>query len=368
MRNLKLLSLIALLATLMLIITACGGGASGPTEEGATGEGSDTESGERIDVNASGSSFIAPLFTKMFDEYNTANEGVRVNYQSTGSGTGISQLIEGTVDFAASDAPMNSEELDKMGEEVLHIPMAIAPVAIALNIEGLEGNLNLSPEVLADIFLGEITNWNDPAIAEINEGVELSDQAIAVVHRSDGSGTTFIFSEYLTAVDQGWADAVGTGKSLDWPVGIGAKGSEGVSGQVGQIPGSIGYVEVSYALQNDMSVANIQNQEGEFIAPSLESASAAAAGAVPTLPEDLIFSMVDMPGEGTYPIAGTTWALVPQELGAAVGVAKAEKIKELLTWANSEGQQYAPDLTYAPLPKEMQELNQTQIDKINTAE
>ncbi|MBO8171855.1 MAG: phosphate ABC transporter substrate-binding protein PstS [Bacillaceae bacterium] len=312
--------------------------------------------------NASGSSFIYPLFSKMFDEYNKLNPDVTINYQSTGSGTGIKQLIEGIVDFAASDAPMNDEDMAAAGSEVLHLPMTLGAVAVAYNLEGIEsGQLNLTGDLVADIFAGKITKWNDPAIQEVNPDLDLPDESIAAVHRSDGSGTTYIFTDYLSTVNEEWKQNIGTGKAVDWPGGIGAKGNEGVAGQITNTPGSIGYIGLEYAVQNDIPVANIQNKEGEFITPSLESVSQAAAGAVEIVPEDLRFSMVDMPGEGSYPIAGATWALVYKE---QQDMEKAKELVKLLEWANTEGQQYAEALLYAPLPAELQELNKKQLAKI----
>lgn len=362
--NLKKLGLILIAVVLTFSVAACGSSQGGSEQQPAENNTDTGNAGESANVtfNASGSSFIYPLFSKMFDEYKNLNPNVTVNYQSTGSGTGIKQLIEGIVDFAASDAPMDDEDLAAAGSEVLHIPMTLGAVAVAYNLDGVEsGKLNLTGELVADIFASKITKWNDPKIQEVNPGLQLPDADIAVVHRSDGSGTTYIFTDYLSTVSEDWKQNIGTGKSVDWPQGIGAKGNEGVAGQLMNTPGAIGYVGLDYAVENGIAVANIQNKEGEFITPTLESVSKAAAGAVQIVPEDLRFSMVDMPGKGSYPIAGTTWALVYKE---QKDLEKAKELVELLQWANTEGQQYSEALLYAPLPAELQELNKKQLEKI----
>jgi phosphate transport system substrate-binding protein len=343
-------------AALVFSLAACGGN----TPEGQQQGGGNA--GKSLTLNASGSSFIYPLFSKMFDVYNKANPGVTVNYQSTGSGTGIKQLIEGTTAFGATDAPMEDEEIAKAGGNVLHLPLALGAVVVAFNLDGIEsGKLNLTPDLIADIFMGKITNWNDAKIAEKNPGLKLPDLKIATVFRSDGSGTTHTFTDYLSTVSDTWKNEIGTGKSVEWPVGIGGKGNEGVAGQVANIPGAIGYIGLEYAVANDIPVAGIQNKEGAFVAPSLESVSAAAAGAVNVVPEDLRFSMVNMPGKDAYPITAVTWAIVRQEQ-EDMNVAK--EIAKALAWANTEGQQYGPDLYYAQIPKELQELNKKQLAKI----
>ncbi len=364
--KLKKLGLILIAVVLTFSLAACGSSQGGseqqPAENNNTGNDGKAGGSTNVTYNASGSSFIYPLFSKMFDEYKKLNPNVTVNYQSTGSGTGIKQLIEGIVDFAGSDAPMSDEDLAAAGSEVLHIPMTLGAVAVAYNLDGVEsGKLNLTGELVADIFASKITKWNDPKIQEVNPGLQLPDADIAVVHRSDGSGTTYIFTDYLSTVSEDWKQNIGTGKSVDWPQGIGAKGNEGVAGQLTNTPGAIGYVGLDYAVENGIAVANIQNKEGEFITPSLESVSKAAAGAVQIVPEDLRFSMVDMPGKGSYPISGTTWALVYKEQKDMV---KAKELVKLLQWANTEGQQYSEALLYAPLPAELQELNKKQLEKI----
>ncbi|XEC93321.1 phosphate ABC transporter substrate-binding protein PstS [Paenibacillus tarimensis] len=364
--------LMLVMAFMLVITAACG--ANTPNNEApanntpaapsnnAPADNNEEEKTEAITLNASGSSFIYPLFSKMFDVYNKENENVTVNYQSTGSGTGIKQLIEGITNFGATDAPMKDEEIEQAGGNVLHMPMTLGAVVIAFNLEGVEsGKLNLTGELIADIFLGKIKNWNDPAIAAVNDGLTLPDQPIATVFRTDGSGTTHTFTDYLSAVSETWKDEIGVGKNVDFPVGIGAKGNEGLTGQLSNTPGTIGYIGLEYATENNIPVANIQNQEGEFVTPSLDSVSAAAAGAVKVVPEDLRFSMVNMPGTGSYPIAAVTWAIVRAE---QTDMNAAKEIVKALGWANTEGQQYSAELNYAPLPAELQELNKKQLEKV----
>jgi len=299
-------------------------------------------------INGAGATFPYPLYSKWFYEYSNANPGVKFNYQSIGSGGGIRQITAGTVDFGATDAPMNEEELGKLPGPILHLPTAIGAVAVVYNIPGTGSGLRLTQDVLAEIFLGKITRWNDPKIFELNKGLTLPTLDIIVAHRSDGSGTTDIFTNYLTTIHAEWRAKVGRGKSVKWPVGLGGKGNEGVAGVVQQTPGAIGYVELAYAKQNRMSVATLRNREGRFIAPTLGATSAAAAGAAKTMPADFRVSIVDAPGKESYPIAGLTWILVYRD---QKDEARGRALVQFLKWAIRDGQKMQAALDYATLPK-----------------
>jgi phosphate transport system substrate-binding protein len=296
-------------------------------------------------INGAGATFPQQIYTKWFDLYQKVDPSVRFNYQGIGSGGGQKQILAETVDFGASDGPMSDENLAKAPRTLWHIPTVAGAVAVSYNLEG-NPQLNLDGPTLAGIFLGTITKWNDPAIAGQNPGIKLPPDDIVVVHRSDGSGTSFIFTDYLSTVSPSWKEKVGKGVSVSWPVGLGGKGNAGVAGQVKQTPGAIGYVELAYAHQNGLPFANMKNTSGAYITPSVESVTAALASA--TIPEDFRFSMVDAPGEKAYPISGCTWLLVYAE---QKDHAKGEKLVQFLKWAYSEGQKYAPELDYAPLPE-----------------
>ncbi len=299
-------------------------------------------------INGAGATFPYPLYSKWFYEYSNANPGVKFNYQSIGSGGGIKQITAGTVDFGASDAPMTEEEMGKLPGPILHLPTAIGAVAVVYNIPGVDSGLKLTQDVLAEIFLGKITRWNDPKIFDLNKDRKLPNADIVVAHRSDGSGTTDIFTNYLSAVNAEWRAKVGRGKSVKWPVGLGGKGNEGVAGVVKQTPGAVGYVELAYAKQNSMTAASLRNREGQFVAPTLEATSAAAAGAAKTMPADFRVSIVDAPGKDSYPIAGLTWLLVYKE---QKDEAKGRALVQFLKWAIRDGQKMEEALDYAPLPK-----------------
>jgi len=343
------------------LLVACGGGdqpagqASGAPAQAATSAGA-------ADLTGAGATFPNPIYSKWFYDY-AQQTGVKINYQSIGSGGGIRQLTEGTVDFGASDAPMNDDELAAAEGRVLHFPTVIGAVAVTYNLTGVGTPLKLSPDVLADIFLGKVTKWNDARIAGLNPGVSLPSEDILVVHRSDGSGTTFIFTDYLSAVSDSWRSGPGKGKEVAWPVGLGGKGNEGVAGQVKQTPGSIGYVELAYATQNGLAVAELQNQAGNFVKPSIEGATAAAAGVAASLPADTDFrvSIVNAPGADAYPISSFTWLLVYQDMqdGAA-----AKKLVDFIRWALTEGEGEAAALDYAPLPPNMVALEMKQLDTV----
>ena len=302
-------------------------------------------------INGAGATFPYPIYSKWFDEYAKVDPSVRFNYQSIGSGGGQKQIIARTVDFGASDGPMSDENLSKAPGKILHIPTVAGADVITYNLPG-NPKLKLDGEAIASIFLGNITKWNDPKIAALNPGVELPDTGIVPVHRSDGSGTTFIFTDYLSSISPVWADSVGKGTSVKWPasIGIGAKGNEGVAGQVKQLSGAVGYVELIYAKQNQMPYADVKNAAGNFITPSLDSVTAALATA--KIPDDFRFSMVNAPGDQTYPIAGTTWLLVYQQQKDA---AKGKKLVEFLNWAMTKGEGMASSLDYASLPESVQQ-------------
>jgi phosphate transport system substrate-binding protein len=302
-------------------------------------------------INGAGSSFDNPAFTKWFSVYASVDPSVKINYQSIGSGAGQKLLLNQTVDFGASDAPMKDADMDKAPDKILHLPVVAGGVAVIYNLPG-DPKLKLDGGTLANIFMGNITKWNDPKIAALNPGVSLPDTAIIPVHRADGSGTSFIFTDYLSSVNPAWADTVGKGSSVKWPAGIGlaAKGSEGVAGQVKQLPGGIGYAELAYANQNKIPYADIKNSAGNFISPAPDSVSAALATA--QIPDDFRFSMVNPPGEKAYPIAGASWVLVYQHQKKPES---GQKLVAFLKWAITEGQKISPSLDYAPLPENIQQ-------------
>lgn len=315
-----------------------------------------------VDLTGAGATFPYPLYSKWFADYAAAT-GVRINYQSIGSGGGIRQLSEGTVDFGASDSPMKDDEIAKAKGPVMHFPTVLGAVAVTYNLAALGGALRLSGQVLGDIFMGRITKWNDTRIAALNPGVSLPGSDILVVHRSDGSGTTFVFTDYLATVSPTWSSGPGRGKEVPWPVGLGGKGNEGVAGQVKQTPGSIGYVELAYAKQNNLPFAAIQNASGSFVVPSPEGMTAAAAGVAGTLPAntDYRLSIVNAAGQAAYPISSFTWILVYSQQQDSV---KGRKIRDFLRWALTEGEKQAAALDYAPLPEAMATRLQARIDSI----
>jgi phosphate transport system substrate-binding protein len=311
-------------------------------------------------LTGAGATFPYPLYSKWVDVYERET-GVRINYQSIGSGGGIRQLMQGTVDFGASDVPMSDEELAAAPRPILHIPTVAGSVAVVYNLPGLQSGLELTRPMLVDLFLGRITRWDDPRIVEANPGVALPPVAVTTVHRSDGSGTTAVFTEYLSNVSPEWQQQVGSGISVNWPVGIGAKGSEGVSGQVQQLTGGLGYVELAYAVQSHVSFAAIQNRTAGFVEPTLESTVAAAAGA--KLSPDLRGSIVDTGGEQSYPIAALTYLLVYQDQADAQ---RGRALADFLRWTLDEGQQYAAALGYAPLPANVVQAADARIDLMTT--
>jgi phosphate transport system substrate-binding protein len=313
-----------------------------PTPGGA----SPAASAGPVALQGAGASFPYPLYSKWLAEYQKRDPQVKINYQSIGSGGGIRQITERTVDFGASDAPMTDAELAKAPGKLVHIPSTLGAVVVAFNLPGVSG-LRLSPEVIAGIFAGEIKTWNDPKLAASNPGVTLPGTAITVVYRSDGSGTTAVFTEYLGKVSPTWKEKVGVGKSVKFPAGLGAKGNEGVSGQIKTTPGTIGYVELAYAKQTGLSFASIQNAAGKFVDPSLDGITAAAASVAASLPEDFRVSIVDAPGEAAYPISAFTFILVYENQADAK---RGKALLEFLWWAIHQGQGMGPALHYAPLP------------------
>jgi phosphate transport system substrate-binding protein len=301
---------------------------------------------QKMRINGAGATFPNPIYQKWFSEYNKLHPDVEINYQSIGSGGGIRQITERTVDFGASDAPMSEEQLAK-APGILHIPTCLGAVVLTYNLAGVPSGLKITPEAAAGIFLGKIKDWDDPLIARENPDVKLPKKAIASVHRSDGSGTTKIFVDYLSAVSPEWKNGPGSGTSVNWPSGLGAKGNEGISGQVSSTPGAIGYVELVYASQNKLSYASMKNAAGKFVAPTLESVTAAGASGLAKMPDDLRVSIVNAEGEGAYPIAGFTYLLLFKEQKDA---AKGKALTDFVAWSLHDGQKLTQALSYAPLP------------------
>lgn len=310
-------------------------------------------------INGAGATFPYPIYSKWFDEYAKSNPGVQFNYQSIGSGGGIKQITAKTVDFGATDGPMSMDQLTAAPGRIYHIPMVMGAVVIAYNLDGVAKGLKLSGDVLADIYLGKIKQWNDPRITEQNQGVSLPSSSIVVVHRSDGSGTSFIFTDYLSSVSSGWKGSVGKGTSVNWPLGLGGKGNEGVAGMLKQTPGSIGYVELAYAKQNGLTYANLKNQSGAYIEPTLTSTSKAADGV--SIPEDFRVSLVNSSNPEAYPIASFTWLLIYKQMDDHT---KGAAIVSFIKWAVTDGQKYAEDLDYAPLPANVVQMIQQKLDKV----
>jgi phosphate transport system substrate-binding protein len=349
-------SLLAALATTIGTLAACGGGDSTADSSSATSRGS-------VALTGAGATFPYPLYARWISDYNAAT-GIRINYQSIGSGGGIRQLSEGTVDFGASDGPMTDDELRAArGGHVLHIPMALGADVITYNLPEVSTALRLDGPTIADIFLGSITRWNDARIAQLNPGVTLPERDILVVHRSDGSGTTWIFTDYLSAISPAWASGPGRGKAVDWPVGLGGKGNEGVAGQIKQTPGTIGYVELAYAHQNRLAIALVKNAAGEFVEPTVASITAAAAGAIAQLPDssDYRISIVNADGADAYPISSFTWILVYR---VQTDAEKGRKLIDFLKWSLAEGADAAIALDYAPLPPELVARLNDRLDSV----
>jgi phosphate transport system substrate-binding protein len=305
-------------------------------------------------ITGAGATFPNPIYSKWFSEYHKLHPDIQINYQSLGSGAGIRQITEGTVDFGASDAIMNTEQLQefqaKRGFAVLHFPTVLGAVVVTYNVSGVSESLNLTPETIAGIFLGKITQWNDPAITSANPKVKLPGADIVVVHRSDASGTSYCWTDYLSKVSAEWNSRVGRGAAVNWPVGLGGKGNEGVTGQVKQTAGSIGYVELIYAIQNQLAYASVKNLDGRFVKPDLASVTAAAAGVARSMPDDFRISITNSPGKDAYPISTFTWLLIPEKIEDRT---KLKVITDFLQWMLTSGQTMTESLSYAMLPKEV---------------
>ena len=298
-------------------------------------------------LNGAGATFPNPMYQKWFSEYHKAHPDIQFNYQSIGSGGGIRQVLAQTVDFGASDGPMTDEQLAQAKTKILHIPTVMGAVVPAYNVPGVSSELKFTPEALSGIFLGKITTWNDPVIAKANPGVNLPNQTIIVIHRSDGSGTTYIFTDYLSKVSSDWQNGPGKGTSVKWPVGLGGKGNEGVAGMIRQMQGGIGYIELIYAVQNKIDYGSVKNAAGTFVKASLDSVTAAAASAK-SMPADFRVSITNAPGKDAYPISSFTWLLIPEKSKEAN---KGKILADFLTWMVDDGQKMTAELSYAPLPE-----------------
>jgi len=312
-------------------------------------------------LNGAGATFPYPMYSKWFSEYNKLHPDVQINYQSIGSGGGIRQVLNGTVDFGASDGPMSDEQLAQSKTKILHIPTVMGAVVPAYNVPGISGEIKFTPEALAGIFLGKITNWNDPALAKVNPGVNFPNQPIIVIYRSDGSGTTFIFTDYLSKISKDWSNTVGKGTSVKWQIGMGGKGNEGVAGQVRQLQGSIGYVELIYAVQNNIAYGSVRNAAGNFVKASLDGVTEAAASAK-AMPADFRVSITNAPGKTAYPISSFTWLLIPTP---ARDPKKGKIIADFLDWMVTDGQKMTSQLSYAPLPESVAEKVKAAIKQIH---
>jgi len=312
-------------------------------------------------LNGAGATFPYPIYSKWFSEYNKLHPDVQINYQSIGSGGGIRQVLNGTVDFGASDGPMTDEQLKEAKTKILHIPTVMGAVVPAYNVPGVSAEIKFTPEALAGIFLGKIQKWNDAAITSANPEVKFPDQSIIVIYRSDGSGTTFIFTDYLSKISKDWASTVGKGTSVKWPGGLGGKGNEGVAGQVRQLQGSIGYVELIYAVQNKITYGSVKNAAGNFVKASLDGVTEAAASA-PAMPADFRVSITNAPGKTAYPISSFTWLLIPEQ---SKDPKKGKIIADFLNWMVTDGQNMTSQLSYAPLPASVVEKVKAAIKQVH---
>lgn len=347
-RKLMIIMLVAALLSLY--------GCSGRNSGGAGGDGV-------VRLQGAGATFPNPLYQKWLSEYGKLNQQVRIDYQSIGSGGGIKQIKDQTIDFGASDSPMSDEDLKSAQGSILHIPTVLGAVVLTYNLQGVAQPLRFSPDVVADIFLGKIKRWDDARIKADNQGVNLPAADISVVHRSDGSGTSAVFTDYLSKVSPEWKAQVGAGTSPKWPVGLGGKGNEGVTGQVKQTPNTIGYVELAYAVQNKLPVALIKNSSGNFVEPSLDAVTAAASESIATTPEDLRVSITNAGGANAYPIASYTYILAYQ---AQKDAAKGKALVDFLWWGIHDGEKFARDLQYAPLPEEIVKRAEAKINSITS--
>ncbi len=337
-------------------LAACGGGTQQPA---ATQNASPT-----IQINGAGATFPYPIYSKWFAEYNTLHPNIRINYQSIGSGGGIRQLLNQTVFFGATDGPMTDEQLKSAPGPILHLPTVLGAVVPVYNVPGITDELKFTGALLGDIYLGKVKKWNDPAIAKLNPGVKLPATDLTIVHRSDGSGTTYIFVDYLSKVSPEFKTTVGVNTSVNWPVGVGGKGNEGVSGLVSQTPGSIGYVELIYALQTKIAFGSVQNAAGEFVKASVDSVTKAAAAAAANMPADFRVSITNAEGVGSYPVSSFTWILLYEN---PTDKAAAKAMVDFMRWALTDGEKYAADLGYAPLPDSVVKLEEAALQKIKVS-
>jgi phosphate transport system substrate-binding protein len=358
--SLKKQAWLAPLLALTLGLTACGGTQTPTTPDAGTepAGGGNAAGGKSVSLTGAGASFPAPLYQSWFAEYNKQNPNIKVSYQSVGSGAGVEQFTQGTVDFGASDVAMTDEEIPAVKEGVTMLPMTAGSIVLAYNLPDVT-ELKLSRQVYVDILLGKITKWNDPAIAKLNPDAQLPDSNITVVYRSDGSGTTGVFTKHLSAINPEWQQKVGEGKTVEWPTGVGAKGNEGVTAQILQTEGAIGYIEYGYAKQQDISMASLENKAGKYIVPSSETAAQALSAV--TLPENLRAFIADPEGENSYPIVSYTWLLAYQNYDNAD---KSKALKEVINWSLTDGQAYAEELGYIPLPANVVEKVQTKLETI----
>jgi phosphate transport system substrate-binding protein len=350
--------LIAVGLATCLMTAACGGGAP---QHSAQPDAGPASSGSTVQVNGAGATFPNPIYSKWFSEYSKIHSTVAINYQSIGSGGGIRQLLAQTVFFGASDTPMTDEQLKSASGPVLHLPTVLGAVVPVYNLADVS-DLKFTGPVLADIYLGKIKKWNDPAIAKVNLGVKLPATDIAVAHRSDGSGTTFIWVDFLSKVSPEFKSKVGANASVNWPVGVGGKGNEGVAGVVSQTPGAIGYVELIYALQNKIAFGSVQNAIGEFIKAAPDAVTKAAAGAA--IPPDFRVSITNAPGAGAYPISSFTWILLYQ---MPSDTARSQIMVDFMKWALTDGQKFATDMGYAPVPEALIQQEMTALGTINVS-
>jgi len=342
------------------VLSACGGA----TQPVTANNGGAAGNGQALQINGAGATFPNPIYSKWFAEYNKLHPEIRINYQSIGSGGGIQQLTNRTVFFGATDGPMNDEQLKAAPGPILHFPTVLGAVVPVYNIPGVTDELKFTGPVLADIYLGKIKKWNDPVLAKLNPGAKLPATDVTVVHRSDGSGTTYIFVDFLSKVSPDFKSQVGVNTSVKWPAGVGGKGNEGVAGLVTQTPGSIGYVELIYALQNKIAFGSVQNTAGEFVKASDDAVTKAADAAAATIPPDFRVSITNAPGAGAYPISSFTWILLYEN---PTDKASGKAIVDFMQWALTDGQKYCADLGYAPLPANVVMLEQAALGKIKVS-
>ncbi|MBS1726100.1 MAG: phosphate ABC transporter substrate-binding protein PstS [Armatimonadetes bacterium] len=355
---------LAAIAFAAVAMTGCGPSDSGSNATSTTGGTTAKGTGESVALNGAGSSFVYPAMSAWIFQYQKDNPGITINYQSVGSGAGIAQYKAGTVDFGASDAPLSDKELADMPSPTVQIPVVSGCEVLAYNLPDVKEGLKLSSDVLADMYLGKITKWNDPKIASQNPELKLPDTAITIAHRSDGSGTTYVFTDYLSAVSPEWKSGPGMGKTVNWPVGIGGKGNDGVAGLIKQTPGCIGYVELAYAVQAKLTYGPLKNKSGEYVMPSVESTSASANAAADALKKDIRVSIVDGASKDAYPICGMTYVLMSK---APKDKAKAKATLDFIEWALGPGQKMSAGLQYGALPDSVVELNKTALSEVDVA-